>query len=122
MKQSAQFGISLVNKDSTFRPNSFIYSNGNQLVYYSFPSANKPLNKDFRIRLKHLKFYQQKKTKDPYRITAKALDIAVSQYHYYILFSKYIVVMSTISEEVIEKLSVNPSISRPQGLSYNSHS
>ena len=48
-----------------------------------------------------------------YQINQKFVDIAISEYHYYILISDKLVIMSLISKKVIESLSLSKGIGKP---------
>ena len=80
-----------------------IWSNGKHLAVFKFPEKHENVNENFIKNFTNLR-YGKKKDSDPkffYNVVEMPIGLGLTEYHYYILHSDILTIMSRITEKVI---------------------
>lgn len=86
------------------KANSFLFTNGKTLNLFKLPEKNQPLNDQFSNQSVYLKYARREDLdeKKAYEVQEMPLAVGLSEFHYFLLHSDCLTVISRVTEKVVK--------------------
>ena len=86
------------------KAHSFLFSNGKTLNLFKLPEKNQPLNDQFVNQSVYLKYAKREDLdeKKAYLVEEMPIAIGLSEFHYFLLHSDCLTIISRITEKVVK--------------------
>ncbi|EGR29063.1 vacuolar sorting protein, putative [Ichthyophthirius multifiliis] len=124
---SSSLLMNICYSQKNFRPHSIIYTTGEALVCTNITDYKSEPTDAF---LRNINFLSYKKTvednykveQDSYLIVEQPISIGITEFHYYLLHTDYLTIMSRISHKVVKEYNLQSTLGKVIGMQFDSYS